>query len=287
MALVRSNGRLAVLIVWLAFTAPLARAQTPAERGAYLVNAVGACGNCHTPKGPQGDLPGRALSGNWVVEDNAAFRAVSANITPDLKTGIGRYTDAQLVRAIREGIRPDGSLIGPPMPFAQYRRMADDDVYAIVAYLRTVPPIESVAETSSYHIPLPPAYGPPIDFMSAPDRSDTVAYGAYVAGPLGHCVECHTPMLPGGRRDQSRIGAGGQEFHGPWGGSVAANITSSRANGIGDWSDVEIERAIRSGISRNGRALSPPMGFAYYRNISAPDMGALIAYLRSLPPVEK
>lgn len=287
MAWNRSRGRLAVLVLCLTLVAVGAQAQTPAERGAYLVNAVGACGNCHTPKGPQGDLPGRALSGNWVVEDNAAFRAVSANITPDLKTGVGSWTDAQLVRAIREGIRPDGSLIGPPMPFGQYRRMADDDVFAIVAYLRTVPPVESVAEKSSYHIPLPPAYGPPIDFMAAPSRADPVAYGAYVAGPLGHCVECHTPMLPGGRRDVSRIGAGGQEFHGPWGGSVAANLTSSRESGLGAWSDAEIERAIRNGVSRTGRALFPPMGFAYYRNMSEPDMTALIAYLRSLPPVER
>jgi mono/diheme cytochrome c family protein len=283
----RLRGHFAVLIVGLLLFGAGAQAQTPAERGAYLVNAVGACGNCHTPKGPQGDLPGLMLSGNWVVEDNPAFRAVSANITPDLKTGVGSWTDAQLVRAIREGIRPDGSLIGPPMPFAQYRRMADDDVFAIVAYLRTVPPVESAAEKSSYHIPLPPAYGPPIDYMAAPSRADAVAYGAYVAGPLGHCMECHTPMLPGGRRDVSRIGAGGQEFHGPWGGSVAANLTSSRESGLGAWSDAEIERAIRTGVSRNGRALFPPMGFAYYRNISETDMAALIAYLRSLPPVER
>jgi mono/diheme cytochrome c family protein len=286
--MVRKASRhcLVILVACLAL-APRVHAETPTERGAYLVNAVGACGNCHTQKGPQGDLPGHALAGGWVVEDNKAFRAVSANITPDIKTGIGGYSDAQLLKAIREGIRPDGSLIGPPMPFAQYRRMADADVLAIVAYLRTVPPIENAVEKSSYHIPLPPAYGPPVDPMEAPSSADPVAYGAYIAGPLGHCVECHTPMLPGGRRDQTKIGAGGQEFHGPWGASVAANITSSRESGLGRWTDDDIERAIRSGISRDGRALYPPMGFAYYKNIAAPDMTALIAYLRSLPAIER
>jgi hypothetical protein len=85
----------------------------------------------------------------------------------------------------------------------------------------------------------------------------------------------------------ARVGLGGQPFPGPWGTSVAANITPGRMTGLGLWSDAEIERAIRQGISRDGRPLYPPMGFAYYAGITAPDMAALIAYLRSLPPQER
>lgn len=264
-----------------------AQAQTLLERGRYLVDHVAACGNCHTPKGPNGELPGLYLAGGNVIEDNAAFRAVAANITPDGPTGIGGWTDAQLIRAIREGIRPDGSLIGPPMPFEFYRGLADDDLAAMVAWLRSVPAVRNAAEKSTYRMPLPPSYGPPVGRIAAPPRADAVAYGGYLAGPVAHCMECHTPFAAPGHRDMARMGLGGQEFPGPWGSSVAANITPGRLTGLGQWSDAEIERAIRQGLSRDGRRLFPPMGYAHYAGVSAPDMAALLAYLRSLPPQER
>jgi mono/diheme cytochrome c family protein len=263
-----------------------AQAQTPVQRGKYLVETIAGCGNCHTPQGPNGPLPGRTLAGGNVVEDNPAFTAIASNITPDKATGIGVWTDDQLVLAIREGKRPDGTLIGPPMPIGLYRGMADADVRAIVAFLRTVPPVSNKAAKSAYRIPLPPEYGPPVGRVAAPPATDKVAYGAYLAGPMGHCIECHTPMLEGGRRDMTRVGAGGQAFPGPWGTSVAANITPSKTKGIGNWTDAQIERAIRTGVSADGRKLFPPMGFAFYKGISSSDMAALVAYLRSLKPVE-
>jgi mono/diheme cytochrome c family protein len=264
----------------LALAAP-AFAQDAAllERGRYLVEVTGACGNCHTPKGPQGDIPGRHLAGGQVF-DEPPFRAVASNITPDPETGIGRWTDAQLKRAIREGIRPDGSLIGPPMPFAFYRGLADRDLDAIVAYLRTVPAVRNPVERSVYRIPLPPAYGPPV--ASVPPPADNpVARGAYLAGAVAHCLECHTPM-PNGQLDMTRLGAGGMEFRGPWGVSVARNITSGPA-GLRDWSDAEIIRAVTTGVSRDGRPLAPPMAFYAYRNMSQQDLADLVAYLRALP----
>jgi mono/diheme cytochrome c family protein len=248
------------------------------ERGRYLVEVTAACGNCHTPMGPQGPVPGRTLAGGMVF-DEPPFRAVAPNITPDPETGIGRWTDAQLARSIREGIRPDGTLIGPPMPFAFYRGLSDRDLAAMVAYLRTVPPVRNATEKSVYRIPLPPAYGPPVASV-APPADNAVARGAYLAGPVAHCLECHTPMLPNGHSDMARLGAGGMEFRGPWGIAVARNITPA---GLGDWSDAEIERAIRTGVSKDGRQLFPPMAYAAYRQMSAPDMADLIAYLRSMP----
>lgn len=262
----------------LSFTIPAA-AQDAAflERGRYLVEVTAACGNCHTPMGPQGPLPGRNLAGGMVF-DEPPFRAVAPNITPDPETGIGRWTDAQLARAIREGIRPDGSLIGPPMPFAFYRGLSDRDLAAMVAYLRTVPPVRNATEKSVYRIPLPPAYGPPVASVPPP-ADNAVARGAYLAGPVAHCLECHTPMA-NGHSDMTRLGAGGMEFRGPWGVSVARNITPA---GLGSWSDAEIEKAIREGVSKDGRQLFPPMAFWAYRTMSAGDMRDLIAYLRSMP----
>ncbi|NRB36537.1 MAG: hypothetical protein HRU31_17765, partial [Rhodobacteraceae bacterium] len=117
-------------------TATLAAAETLEERGAYLVMGPGACGNCHTPLGPEGPVPDQRLAGR-LVEQNEMFTAIAPNITPASR--IAGWSDEELGRAIREGLRPDGSLIGPPMPYAMYRGLSDRDVQAIVAFLRTVP----------------------------------------------------------------------------------------------------------------------------------------------------
>jgi mono/diheme cytochrome c family protein len=274
------------------FLGSVAVAQTPVERGRYLVESIVACGNCHTPQGPNGPIMNRALSGGPPIMEPGAFTAMPSNITPDPETGIGKWTDAELKLAIREGKRPAhspnaGSIIGPPMPFEQYRMLADADLDAIVAYLRTVPAISNKVPKSTYNVPLPPAYGPPItQAVAAPPRSDKVAYGAYLAGPLGHCIECHTPMDQATHRFKydTLLGAGGFPFHGPWGISVSRNITSHAEDGLGKWSDAEIERAIRTGVGKDGRKLMPPMAYGYYAKISADDMSALIAYLRSIAP---
>jgi mono/diheme cytochrome c family protein len=249
------------------------------ERGRYLVEVTGACGNCHTPMGPGGPVAGRILAGGTVF-DEPPFRAVASNITPDPETGIGRWTDAQIAAAIREGKRPDGSLIGPPMPFHFYRGLADRDLGAIVAHLRTVPPVRNAVERSVYRIALPPAYGPPV--ASVPPPADNpVARGEYLAGAVAHCMECHTPMTADGRLELARLGAGGMQFNGPWGVSVARNITP---HALRDWSDAEIIRAVTQGISRDGSPLRPPMAFWAYRNTSENDLRDLVAYLRALPP---
>jgi len=271
----------------LAAAALPADAETPLERGTYLMQHVAVCGNCHTPMGPDGPLPGMELAGGMVIEFEGAFTAHVPNITPDPETGIGAWTDAQIVRAIREGIRPDGTLIGPPMPFELYRGLSDGDVAALVAYLRSVPPVKNAVAKSTYSIPLPPAWGPPVESVPAPDPADRVAYGAYLAGPVAHCIECHTPMGPEGHMDyEHKLAAGGFEIPGPWGISVSANITPHPTTGIGAWSDAEIEQAIRKGVRPDGGLLAPPMPYYGYAGMSDADMAAIIAYLRSLPPIE-
>lgn len=260
-----------------------AAAESPVERGRYLVETIASCGNCHTPRGPQGFVPGKELAGGFVVVDIPPFRAVASNITPDKETGIGNWTDAQIAKSIREGIRPDGSLIGPPMPIELYRSLSDTDLMAIVAYLRTVKPVKNKVEKSVYRIPLPPNYGPPVGKVADVPRTDKVKYGAYLAGPVGHCIECHTPMVKG-HRDWTRTGQGGEQFAGPWGISVARNITPHR-DGLGTWTDAQIKRAIREGISKDGNKLFPPMGFSFYAKMKEEDLDAVVAYLRTLKPL--
>ena len=261
-----------------------AGAETPVERGSYLVRGIVACGNCHTPHTAEGTVPGEELAGALNAEE-AAFTAYAGNITPDSETGIGRWSDADLGRAIREGVRPDGSLIGPPMPIGLYRGISDEDLAAIVAYVRSVPAVRNSLPKSVYRIPLPPSYGPPVGKVAAVDRSNHVAYGAYLAGPLGHCIECHTPMTPTGRDFGKRTGAGGDSFAGPWGVSVAANITPHPTDGIATYSDAELKTVITTGRRPNGVPLQPPMGIAFYARMNDADLDAVIAYLRSLAPV--
>lgn len=257
-----------------------ALAESHAERGAYLMQAVVACGNCHTPQTPTGPDWDRELAGGDLLVDDAMMTVYAPNITPASR--VAKWSDADLKRAIREGVRPDGTVIGPPMPTLMYRGLSDGDLDAIVSYVRSRPRVEQERPSSIYRFALPPDWGPPVGRVTAPSTSDEHAYGAYIAGPLAHCMECHsTPDAKGVPDVANALGAGGMAFAGRWGASVAPNITP---NGIGDWSDVQIEAAIRQGVRPDGRRLLPPMAYAYYAKMSDADMAALIVYLRSLPP---
>lgn len=251
------------------------------ERGRYLVEGIAGCGNCHTPQGPTGPVAGKALAGGLPFREKP-FTAYSSNITPDPETGIGRWSDAQIATAIREGKRPDGSLIGLPMPFTLYRGIADSDLAAIVAYLRTVPAVKNAVKKSEYRMPLPPAWGPPVGSVAEPPRADKIAWGRYLAGPLGHCVECHSAPDAQGLPDfRNGLGAGGMRFEGPWGLSVASNITPK---GLTAYDDAALKKVITQGVRPDGSRLKPPMGTGYYARMTEADLDALVAYLRSLPP---
>ena len=261
---------------------------TVMERGRYVIEIAAACGFCHTTRGADGQLlPNMKLAGGRVIADRG-FRAVVPNITPDPDTGIGRWSDAEIAAAIRDGRRPDGTLIGPVMPIALYHGLSDHDLMAMVAYLRAVPPVQhAVTERSTYPFRLTP-YGPPVAGVPDPPDDDPVARGAYLAGPLAHCIDCHTPPLPGERRDWSRIGAGGVPVEVPGGVAVSRNITSSKEYGIKDWTDEQIIRVLTQGISADGRRLAPPMSgrAPIWAQLTERDRHDLVAYLRSLPPQE-
>ncbi|RYE87675.1 MAG: c-type cytochrome [Hyphomicrobiales bacterium] len=239
-----------------------------------------ACGSCHTPIGPTGFVNEQALSGR-LVEENAQFKAISPNITP--AGPVKDWTDEQLAKAIREGIRPDGSLIGPPMPFEVYKGISDDDLQSIVAYLRTVPAVENDPGASTYNIPLPPAYGPPVTSVAAVPEGVTVEYGSYLANALGHCTVCHTKLNEQGMAQfDTLLGAGGNEFHGPWGTVVSANITPY---GLAEYTDEQIATMITHGELPDGSKLTGPMAFPFYAKMKADDVQAIVTYLRSLPSI--
>lgn len=171
------------------------------------------------------------------------------------------------------------------MPFAMYRGLSDDDLLSIVAYLRTVPAQEREVPESVYNIELPPAYGPPVRTVAHPIEGATVEYGAYLAGPVAHCMECHTPLGPQGPKLDTHLGAGGFEFFGPWGVSVAKNLTSHPEDGIAGYPDDELRAMIARGIRSDGTEMLPPMPYGYFARMTPQDIDAVIIYLRSLPPL--
>ncbi|KUJ80318.1 cytochrome C [Ruegeria marisrubri] len=269
-------------IAALAVCAGHAFAEPSVERGEYLVQGPMGCGNCHTPFGEQGLDISRDLGGR-VVEDNEHFIAIAANLTPAGR--VSDWSDEELGRAIRECLRPDGSLIGPPMPCAVYRGLGDEDLASVVMYLRTVPPVENDPGQSTYNIPLPPTYGPPVDSVTAPERAVSVEYGAYLASSIAHCVECHSPIGPKGPQlDAEHLGIGGYEFVGPWGVVVGPNITSHQ-DGLAGFSDSEIKQMITAGLRPDGSAMKPPMPYPYFARMTAEDLDAVVMYLRAMPPL--
>ena len=259
-------------------------------RGTYLMEGIVACGNCHTPKTPDA-VPREELkyAGGFVIEE-PIFRAYAPNITPDEETGIGTWSDDEIIVAIRDGLRPDGTILGPPMPSPFYREISDTDARAMVAYLRNLEPIRNVVPKSEYDIPLPPSYGPPIGSVPDVPRDDPVAYGKYLAGSLGHCFECHTNMIEGRHDFENGFGLGGNPYLNPFElefATVSSNITPHPTLGLGEWSDDDIKTAITEGVRPAGRILAPFMAFRYYKSMTDEDLDALVAYMRSIPVLPK
>jgi mono/diheme cytochrome c family protein len=262
-------------------------AQTPLERGKYLVEGILTCGNCHSPRGPGGVIDlGRAWSGGPQEWDTPTFKVKGANITPDADTGIGKWTAAQLKTALVDGKRPDGVQLAPIMPYGFYKVFTPGDLDAVVAYIRSVPPVRNRVPAPVYkaamHVEIPPGAEKP---MSEADLKDPVKRGFYLV-TIGHCMECHTPMVRGRRDFVNDLGKGGFEFPGPWGVAVSRNITSHKEKGIGAWSDAEIKRAITQGVRRDGTRLKPPMGYDMYAKMTDEDLNAVVAYLRTVPAKE-
>ena len=260
-------------------------AQSPIERGSYLVNTIMTCGNCHSPKGPPEVVAGKDFSGGLRF-DEPPFDVTASNITPDKETGIGRWSDAGIKKSLLDGVRPNGVQLAEIMPTSFYRILIPSDLNAIVAYLRTLKPIANTVPDPIYKIALPHVIFPGAEKPFAQrDLNDKVKRGFYLV-TIGHCMECHTPMTQAGIEYGNSLGKGGREFPGPWGISKSVNITSHRTAGIGAWSDAEIKRAITQGVSRDGRKMLPPMGYGYYAKMTEADLDAIVAYLRTVPAKE-
>jgi len=270
-------------------------------RGAYLVKHVTVCFDCHAERttaygGPV--KPGREGAGGFIWNKDLGFPGTlaAANITPDQETGLGQWTDGEIMRAIREGVDREGNALFPLMPYGHYSVMSDEDAQSIVVYLRTLAPLHYERPAKALDVPLnfiekfipKPLAGP----VSAPDRSNTVAYGYYLS-KIGGCHECHTPKNDKGEPIPGKDLAGGWEMHGPGFRVVTANITPHPSTWMGKATKEEFIARFRAFASFTAASAPPApagrntlMPWITYSGMTDEDLGALYDYLKTVPPVE-
>ncbi len=277
-------ARVCAALFYFGVAAGWAAAPGDAKHGAYLAQAAG-CASCHTEdrKGAVPYAGGRALKTPF-----GTF--YGPNITPDPKAGIGRWTEADFMRALREGRRRDGANLYPAFPYLSFTRMTDADMRDLWAYLRTLPPSPRANTPHRLRFPYNQRlllsawkrlYFRPGPFVPDPRRSAEVNRGAYIVQALGHCGECHTPRNALGAPESDRYLAGGK---GPDGKDVD-NLTPT---GLRKWDDGELKDFLQTGLTPAGDVVSATMD-EVVRNatskLTPTDLAALIAYLRSLPPL--
>lgn len=270
------------------------------EYGRYL-STISGCTSCHTPykaefSDPQkltldqirvlafNDLEAtdqtKLLAGGRAFNLGPAGVVFTKNITPNSATGIGTWTDEQVRVAIKTGKSVTGEMLFPVMPYHVYNTMADADVEAIIAYLRSVEAVDNTVPASTISREglreAPDSTG-----IVAPDGSDKSARGAYLVNSVMGCTDCHTPIDPAtGAPQMEKYLAGGQPYEGPWGIVYGGNITPDEETGLGSWTEAEIRRALVSGLSRDGRRLILMPWFAY-ANLTGEDADAIAYYLKN------
>ena len=272
------------------------RTSTRVERGEYLSNAVFGCIACHSDvdeavfgRPPRvGTAPG-AGGQCWNTATGFPGRLCAPNLTSDDETGLGRWTDGELMRAIREGIDNEGAGLFPLMPYRDYASLSDEDTRAIVAYLRTLPPVKNQVLEKDLDFPVgifirfaPRPLEAPVP---EPDRANPVAHGHYLGRA---CVRCHSPVDSRGHIVAGRELSGGQEFKLHGGGTVFSPNLTPHPTGLGAWTEEQFKARFRAypqpvacDPSRN--TVMPWLAFA---DLSDPDLAALWAWLRTVPAVD-
>lgn len=256
-------------------------------RGRYLVEAVAVCFDCHSPL-PQQLMPGVApefkdKGAGRIFAEQGKFRVVAPNITPDPRTGAGKWSDDQLARAIREGIGHDGRTLFPIMPYQNYRNLSDEDLASVVVYLRSIPEVSHELPKSSIPFPLSRlinAAPEPVHEAVPEVSQDQLARGKYLAA-MASCADCHTPRDDHGQPLPGMDFAGGSNFDEF--GVSSVNITPD-PSGIGYYDEAMFIKVLRTGHV-GARGLKVPMPWWNYRNMSDEDLKAIYAYLRTVKPV--
>jgi mono/diheme cytochrome c family protein len=265
------------------------------ERGKYLANHVAVCMDCHSKRnwdfyaGPL--VPGTLGQGGEVFDEDSGLpgTVISKNITP---YSLGDWSDGELYRVITGGLQKNGDALFPLMPYDAYRTMDKDDLLAIMAYLRTLSPIENDVPKHQLGFPLNLIVNaiPKEAELRQVNREDTLEYGEYLANLAG-CTWCHTP-LKGPQIDPSRPLAGGHEFYMEDFVVRAGNISSDEETGIGNWSQTQFIETFRRFSGEAGRSIplaedgfNTLMPWTMYADMKDEDLAAIYQYLMTSEPM--
>lgn len=270
-----------------------AEAQTREQiaRGKYVFGAAAGCG-CHT-------VPKQALNAGGRKYDGPFGTVYSSNITPDPTTGIGKWTDEQIITATRAGRRPNGERLIPVHPYTVFNGMAEQDLKDVVVYLRSVPPVNRATPAKKISVPLfesvfLPAWLATFAAIETPPKSAAtsgVARGEYLTRAVSHCGECHTPRTMTMAVDNTRFLAGNPKGKGPEG-SAVPNITPDRETGLGSWSEEQITDYLETGNKPDGDVAGGLMmeviqgSSAGYKDLTKADRQAIAKYLKSIPAIK-
>lgn len=273
------------------------------DRGEYIVDHLASCGACHTQRQSGYAFDNESADGGYLAGGNvltdASFALWVPNLTGDAETGLGTWTDDQIMRAIRDGAKKDGSIMFPVMPYPDYRFMSDEDVRAVVAYLRTVPKVKQTRKPIKNDIPFLAKVGiglgmvehAPAKDVPPPPANDPVKRGEYLAH-LGHCQSCHALGTTGPRSpdDSEFMDGSNKPFDTPGIGKVwAPNLTPDVETGLGRYSAEQIAQAIRTGKRlQDGKPMAYPMSsfIPHLAGMHEQDMNDLVSWLKSLKPVK-
>lgn len=264
-------------------------------RGKYLANTTFGCIDCHSARDIEKFnmplVPGTEGMGGMDIGEGAGY-IPAKNITPDIETGIGGWTDGELFRAITTGISKDGSHLAPNMPYMMFGKADSTDIIAIIAYLRTLKPIHNKIPEREVDFPLSLIFRTlPDDANLKPlDKSNPLAVGEYMSQS---CFACHTPR-EGPEFKMDELMSGGSEFHMPDGSTVrSANITSDNETGIGTWSKEMFIKRFKDAVDPKTHVpvkqgeFNTPMPWTFFGNLTEEDLGAIYDYLRTVPPKKK
>lgn len=281
---IRSALLAGVLVLLLGAAIGNASAQGDAKRGQYIAQ-TGGCLACHTEdkKDATPFAGGRALKTPF-----GTF--YGPNITPDPQAGIGRWIEADFIRAMRHGERPDGAHYFPAFTYPSFTKISDSDLRDLWAYLRTLAPSRRANQEHDLRFPFgwrflvsiwKMLFFTPGPFASDSQRSQQINRGAYLVQALGHCSECHTPrnFLGGPKRDRFLAGGKGPD------GKRTPNLTPAR---LKKWDDRELKDFLQTGLTPDGDVVAEIMGEVIHNTtgrLTNEDLAALMAYLRSLPPL--
>ena len=261
------------------------------EAGRYLADNVMLCNHCHSEVDWDyygGYIPEETLGGGGEPFKEWFGEVYGTNVTP---AALKDWTDGEIAQAITEGVHKSGKSLFPVMPYPTYRTLAKEDLVALIAYLRSMKPVENSIPPKKLNFPfkyiertIPAKYEP----ISKPNPDNSIEYGEYLA-TMGDCIRCHTPFDNKGQIFEDQLFRGGNKFKIPIGTEIySTNISSDVDDGIGGWTREDFIELFKE--RSEPRKVEPQfntiMAWQSYSGMKEADLGAIYDFIMSSPPIK-